>query len=85
MNRNRWWNPRLGVVTLCLILVGLHFILKMMLSGYDIVSTIFATGESVQLWMISVAVIFTAVRFFVLVFAPPLFIWRLVMWVGTNK
>ena len=81
MTRRPWWNPRLGIVCLCILLWIIHAVLKLVLAKYDIVSTIFAAGHHVPTWMIMCAALFEVIRLFVLLVVPGLLAWRAAIWV----
>jgi len=78
MSRTRWWNPRLGPVSLSVTLVVAHAVLREILSRYDVVSCVFAAGGHVPRWMLSCAGAFVVVRLSVFLLVPALLAWRLV-------
>ncbi len=78
MKRISRWNPKLGLMATCMLIIVLHFALKEMLARYDVVSCIFAAGEHVPRWMFSCAAVFALVRLFVILVVPPIFAWKLI-------
>ena len=81
MKRWHWWNPRLSIVSLCILVWIIHAVLKFTLAEHDIVSTIFAAGAHLPRWMVSCAVLFAVIRVFVLIMVPGLLAWRTAIWV----
>ena len=77
MKRRPWWNPRLGSVSICIVLLGIHTVLRMVLAEYDVVSTIFAAGDHVPIWMLLCASLFVVIRLCVLLLIPGLLAWRI--------
>ncbi len=72
MRQQRWWNPKLGVISGSLILLVLHTGLQFVLARYDIVSSIFSAGPHVPRWMFVLTVLFVAVRLALLLLVPML-------------
>lgn len=79
MKRTSWWNPRLPPLAICVLLVVIHFILKEVLSRYDVVSCIFVAGDHVPWWMLSVTLVFIVVRLAVILLVPSVLAWYLVL------
>ncbi|MGD9033790.1 MAG: hypothetical protein PVH02_14060 [Desulfobacteraceae bacterium] len=81
MKRRPWWNPSLGAVSICIVLLGIHTVLRLVLAEYDVVSTIFAAGDHVPVWMLLCASFFVVIRLCVLLLIPGLLAWRISTWV----
>jgi hypothetical protein len=79
MKKRRWWNPRVNIISICIVMVLAHAILKTILARSDIVSSIFAYGEHVPLWMALITVIFLLIRLFVIIVVPGLLAWRAIV------
>lgn len=75
MKRVAWWNPRLGPLSLCVLLLVAHLLLKEGLSHFDVVSCIFAAGTHVPLWMLVCAALFIVLRLAVYLLVPALLAW----------
>jgi hypothetical protein len=77
MKRRPWWNPSLGAVSICIVLLVIHTLLRLVLAEYDVVSTIFAAGAHVPIWMLLCASLFVVIRLCVLLLIPGLLAWRI--------
>lgn len=83
--RRRWWNPRMGIISVCLVMWLLHTVLKIVLTRYDIVSSIFAAHEDIPRYVFICTGIFVATRLFVVLIVPGLLAWRIVIGIMTLK
>ena len=77
MKRRPWWNPSLGAISTCIALLGIHTVLSLVLAEYDVVSSIFAAGDHVPIWMLLCASLFVLIRLCVLLLIPGLLAWRI--------
>ncbi|MBN1902030.1 hypothetical protein JW926_11970 [Candidatus Sumerlaeota bacterium] len=76
MKKRTWWNPRLNIVSICIVMWFVHAVLKYILARTDVVSRMFAYGEQVPLWMALIAVIFVLIRLFVIIIIPGIIAWK---------
>jgi len=77
VKRRPWWNPSLGVISICVVLLGIHTVLSLVLAKYDVVSSIFAAGDHVPIWMLLCASLFVVIRLCMLLLIPGLLAWRI--------
>ena len=77
MKRRPWWNPTLSAVSICIVLLVIHTLLRLVLAEYDVVSTIFAAGDHVPIWMLLCASLFVVIRLCVLLLIPALLAWSI--------
>ena len=79
MNVNKyWWNPKLEPVSISISILIIHFILKEILSRFDIISAIFSAGEHTPFWMISCIGIFIITRLALFLLVPILISWKII-------
>ena len=73
----KWWNPKLGPISLSVSIFIIHIILREVLSRYDIISSIFAAGDHTPTWMILCVGAFMVVRLSAFLLIPVILSWWL--------
>ena len=73
----KWWDPKLGPISLSVSIFIIHIILREVLSRYDIISSIFAAGDHIPRWMISCVGAFMVVRLSAFLLIPVILSWWL--------
>ena len=81
MKKRHWWNPKLSIVSFCVVLWIFHALLMFYLAEHDIVSRFFAAGDHVPGWMLSCAALFMVIRLVALLLVPALLSWRISMFI----